>query len=83
MLQEPDFLLFSIFKVFILIGIEALVTGSVIDISGEAAFDKELLEDSVEAEAFIHVHLALFFKFFVLGDLDLLVYGLDLSLLLA
>ena len=52
-------------------------------IFGEPALNEELLEHFVKPKAFVHVHLAFLFELLVLGNLDLLLYGLDLSLLLA
>lgn len=37
----------------------------------------------MKPKAFVHVHLAFLFELLVLGNLDLLLYGLYLGLLLA
>jgi hypothetical protein len=52
-------------------------------IFSEPALNEELLEHLVKPKAFVHVHLAFLFELFVLGNLDLLLYGLDLGFLLA
>jgi hypothetical protein len=52
-------------------------------IFSEPTLNKELLEHLVKPKAFVHIRFAFLFQFLVLGNLDLLLYALDLGLLLA